>query len=429
MTMPSWWQPSRLLVAVLPWVPFACAPSSGPAPGDDAASAGRPAGTGGSGSGSAGQTSTGSAGAKGGSTSTGGSVGTGGSSNPTTGGSSGTGGTLSTGGSATTTGGTGGTGLGAAGLGTTGGSGGSGGSAGGSGGSGAMSGTGGSTSMAGQGATGGGMTDPCASVTCGTGQTCSNGTCMCMTGTLCSGSCVDTTSDANNCGTCGTKCDSGGACVDGKCVNPMCDPDTATRNGHVTHYSLATSMVACHYPTSSLPQYYGAMNEYDWNNSGVCGACVEITNGGNKLTLQIVDECPYKGNEMWCYQGSHHIDLNPAASDALNANSNPAVTWKFVPCMPKGNINYYFDSASQQYYLAVTPMNYENLVAKMEVKKGGTFTALNHTDYNTYELTDGAGTGMLTFRLTDIYNHVVVDTVNMNPGQIVNGNVQFAACP
>jgi expansin len=212
-------------------------------------------------------------------------------------------------------------------------------------------------------------------------------------------------------------------------VNPMCDPDTQTRNGHITNYSLATSMVACHYPTSSLPQYYGAMNEYDWNNAGVCGACVEITNGGNKLTVQIVDECPYKGNEMWCYQGSHHVDLNVAAYNALGANNNPAITWKYVSCTPSGNIKYYFDSASQQYYLAVTPMNIKNLVAKMEVQTAGAYTALTHTNYNTYELTSGAGTGALTFRLTDIYNHVVTDTVTMSAGQIVNGNVQFPACP
>jgi expansin (peptidoglycan-binding protein) len=89
----------------------------------------------------------------------------------------------------------------------------------------------------------------------------------------------------------------------------------------------------------------------------------------------------------------------------------------------------YFDSAVQQSYLAVTPMTHLNPVAKREVKKGGTFEALPHTSCNVYELTDGAGTGMLTFRITDIYNHVVTDTAMMTPDQIVNGNVQFDACP
>ncbi|MEO8916120.1 MAG: expansin EXLX1 family cellulose-binding protein [Polyangiaceae bacterium] len=287
------------------------------------------------------------------------------------------------------------------------------------------------SSMGGANSSMGGASDACAKLSCGTGQTCSNGACMCTTGMLCTDGCFDTQSDQNHCGSCTTKCSTGGACVSGSCVNPMCNPDTMQRSGHITTYNLATPLVACGYPTSTLPQYYGAMNEYDWNKSGVCGACVEITNSQNqkKLTVQIADECPYMGNEKWCFQGSHHIDLNGAAYGALGANNNPAITWKYVACSVTGNIKFNFDKASQQYYLAVTPMNALNLVAKMEVKVKGVYTALNHTNYNTYELTTGAGTGALTFRLTDIYNHIVTDTVTMNAGQIVNGTVQFAACP
>jgi expansin (peptidoglycan-binding protein) len=296
-------------------------------------------------------------------------------------------------------------------------------------GSGGMSAGTGSGAMSG---TGGTVTDPCAAVTCGAGQTCSDGSCKCMTGTLCTNACVDTDSDAKNCGACGTACASDGACVSGKCVNPMCNPDTMTRNGHVTNYNLQQGMmVACHWPTEKLPTLYGAMNEYDWNNAGVCGACVEITNGGNKQVIQIVDECPYKGNEQWCFQGSHHIDLNQAAYQALGANNNPAVSWKFVTCTPAGtgHINYYFDSASMQYYLAVSPYNYRNQLAKVEVKQASGYTELPRNNSNMYELKSGAGTGAITFRLTDIYNHVVTDTVMMSPGKAVEGNVQFAACP
>jgi expansin (peptidoglycan-binding protein) len=295
---------------------------------------------------------------------------------------------------------------------------------------GSLSGAGAGGSVAGAGAPAGGATDPCATVKCGTGQTCSNGTCKCTTGTLCTDACYDTQSDQNHCGDCSTKCAADGACVSGKCVNPMCNPDTQQRNGHVTTYNLATSLVACHYPTDTLPQYYGAMNQYDWNNSGVCGACVEITNGGKKLVVQITDECPdVEPNKMWCFQGSHHIDLNPAAYGALGANNNPAVSWKYVPCTSTGNIKFNFDKACQQYYLAVTPMNVKNVVAKMEVMTKDGYVALTHTDYNTYELKTGNGTGAMTFRLTDIYNHVITDTVTMAAGQVVQGAKQFAACP
>ena len=293
-------------------------------------------------------------------------------------------------------------------------------------------GTSGGTSVGGSvGSAGGGNTDPCAGVSCGTGQTCSNGSCMCTSGSLCTDGCFDFQNDQNHCGNCTTKCAADGACVSGACVTPMCKPDTEQRSGKITTYNLATSMVACHYPTSTLPQYYGAMNEYDWNNSGVCGACVEITNSQNqkKLVVQITDECPFKGNEQWCKPGSHHIDLNAAAYNNLGANNNPSVNWKFVPCTTTGNIKFYFDKAVQQYYLAVTPMNARNLVAKMEVQVMGAWKALTHTNYNTYELTTGAGVGALTFRLTDIYNHVITDTVNMSADKVVDGSKQFAACP
>jgi len=392
-------------------------------PGTEAESGhGGTSGHAGSGTSAASGTSSGARGGSAGASSTGGG----------TGATSGSAGAGATGGGAS--GGTAGTAMGggAGAVATMGGTGGSLAGAGGAGGAsspggaGGASGAGGSAPMAG---TGGGMVDPCATVTCGSGETCMNGTCMCMSGMLCGTACVDTQSDQANCGTCGMACAADGSCVDGKCVNPMCNPDTQQRSGHITHYSLATSMVACHWPTNSLPQYYGAMNEYDWNMAGVCGACVEITNGGTKLTVQIVDECPYQGNEQWCFQGSHHIDLNNAANGAINGNSNPAVTWKYVSCTPMGNVKYYFDSASQQYYLAVSPMNYRNLLAKVEVKKGGTYSALTRSNSNMFELKDGAGTGALTFRLTDIYNHVITDSVMMNPGQTVEGTKQFAACP
>jgi expansin len=300
-------------------------------------------------------------------------------------------------------------------------------------GSGAASGVGGSVGVGGAiSSMGGSMTDACASVTCATGQTCSNGTCMCTTGMACSDGCFNTQDDQNHCGNCTTKCAADGACVSGVCVNPTCKSDTEVRNGRITNYSLATSMVACHYPTNTLPMHYGAMNQYDWNESGVCGACVEITSGGKKLVVTITDECPdVEPNKQWCFKGSHHIDLNKGAKDVLDpGTTNPSVTWKYVNCTPTGNIKYYFDQGTKQYYLAVTPMNVRNVVAKMEVQVGGKWTPMPHTAHNTYVL-DGIdyGTAPLNFRTTDIYNHVIVETLAPAANKVVDGTKQFAACP
>ncbi|HEY3592224.1 MAG TPA: MXAN_6577-like cysteine-rich protein [Polyangiaceae bacterium] len=275
--------------------------------------------------------------------------------------------------------------------------------------------------------------------TCPTGQSCVAGACACAAGqSLCNGACINTQTDINNCGACGTACAVGGTCAAGKCNNPVvnCTVDNTTFNGHITFYSLITSGtnidVACHFPTNGLPQQYGAMNTEDYNNAAVCGACVEVTNSqnGSKITIPIVDECPAATNAMWCFNGSHHIDLSPPAYQALGANNNPAITWHYVPCTPTGGIQYFIDPGSNQFYLAVTILNTRYRVAKVEVLSGGTFQTMTRMRYNAWVLATGAGSGPFTFRVTDIYNHVLQDAaVPFTPSKALNGAAQFAVCP
>ncbi len=258
--------------------------------------------------------------------------------------------------------------------------------------------------------------------------------CQCPTGqAFCNGACVDVQSDVKNCGTCGNECMPGIPCQSGMCTSGgMCTSDNNTFSGHITWYTLATEMVACHYPTSSLPQYYGAMNTADYKAAAVCGACVEITNqqNGKKLNVLIADECPEASNKQWCYTGSHHIDLIKPAYDALQANNNPAISWKFVPCTPNGGVSYYFDKASKEGYLAVSPMNHRHRVTKMEVQDPtGAFIELKRSMYNMWETTAQLGPGPYTFRVTDIYNHVIQDgNIALKPAQVVAGVGQFSSC-
>jgi expansin (peptidoglycan-binding protein) len=214
-----------------------------------------------------------------------------------------------------------------------------------------------------------------------------------------------------------------------------CTPDANVYTGHITYYTLSTSMVACHFPTASLPQYYAAMNEYDYRNAAACGTCVEITNSQNqsKLTVQVVDECPFVGNEQWCFSGSHHVDLNTAAYNALGANNNPQITWRYAPCnatVNSGNVQYFWDSGTQQFYLAVTIMNTRHELSKVEIMKNGSYVAMTRQRYNVWTDGGGVGTGPFTFRLTDKYGHQIIDAnIPMNANQVVAGHVQFPVCP
>ncbi|CAG8588798.1 3568_t:CDS:2, partial [Diversispora eburnea] len=61
---------------------------------------------------------------------------------------------------------------------------------------------------------------------CADAQICQDGKCVCPNGnTFCSPTCVDTTSDIQNCGSCGNICPSDNVCVNGACVDCAVNSD------------------------------------------------------------------------------------------------------------------------------------------------------------------------------------------------------------
>ena len=85
-------------------------------------------------------------------------------------------------------------------------------------------------------------------VVCGANQHCSNSSCTCNSGlTMCSGQCVNLTSDANNCGSCSHVCPSGDTCVSSSCAAPRnvtgTDIDGDHKGDFVTRNSSGTFQV------------------------------------------------------------------------------------------------------------------------------------------------------------------------------------------
>lgn len=213
---------------------------------------------------------------------------------------------------------------------------------------------------------------------------------------------------------------------------PACTEDSALRDGHATWYELTTPLVNCSYETPTLPRYYAAMNEDDYGSAAACGRCVRVIHAENGRTIDvlIVDQCPFLGNEQWCYAGSHHLDLDPAAFALLDdpVRGHFPVRWRYIACNPAGNIRYHFHADASQYWMAVQIRDHRYAIASVEVESSGQYRWLNRESWNYWTGSD-AGGGPYSFRVTDIHGQVLVDhNIPLSPGQDVEGSGQFEPC-
>jgi len=149
---------------------------------------------------------------------------------------------------------------------------------------------------------------------------CMNGSCSiaCPAPTVeCTGACVDTKTDINNCGMCGTACDM----QKEQCISGMCCP-----MGQQVCNSMCTD------------------TQTDANNCGMCGMKCPMNMpscGGGKCsslyTFQgIQTNLPIANLAGWkqCYTDTYNISIN-----ATNVVNNCPGTYLLLGCMPNNNPN------------------------------------------------------------------------------------------
>ncbi len=204
----------------------------------------------------------------------------------------------------------------------------------------------------------------------------------------------------------------------------QCIPDTSTHSGEATYYTFADGTGNCLFDASPQDLMLGAMNDPDYGNSEVCGECVELTGPDGTVKVRIVDRCPE------CLPGD--IDLSPEAFALVAPLSRGRIpiSWHLIPCEVTGPLEYHFKDGSSQWWTAVQVRNHRHPIASVEyLTGGGTFKSVNRVDYNFFVESGGMGPGPYTFRVTDIYGHLVVDEgiVHVENGTVA-GEGQFPEC-
>jgi expansin len=190
--------------------------------------------------------------------------------------------------------------------------------------------------------------------------------------------------------------------------------------GIATYYA-ATGDGDCSFGPSPNDLMVAAMDAAEYDNSEVCGECVQITGPMATITVTIVDLCP------GCGQG--HLDLSQEAFAMIadpSAGQVP-ITWEVVACDVTGSIEYRFKEGSSQYWTAIQVRNIRLPVTNFEWLDDGTWSVVQRQSYNYFVDSAGVGTtGAFQVRVTALGGEQLTDTLaGVMPGVIVNGAAQF----
>ena len=195
--------------------------------------------------------------------------------------------------------------------------------------------------------------------------------------------------------------------------------------GIATYYG-ATGAGACSFDPSPNDLLVAAMNADEYNNAAVCGAYVYVIGPKGAVTVRIVDLCPE------CKAG--HLDLSQEAFGQIAdlPQGRVSITWQVVSPALGGPIAYHFKDGSNQWWTAVQIRNHRNPIARLEYfTTGGQWVSVPRTSYNYFVQTNpGMGPGPYTFRVTDSYGNVLIDSgIPHIENGTVNGSNQFPPGP
>jgi expansin (peptidoglycan-binding protein) len=194
----------------------------------------------------------------------------------------------------------------------------------------------------------------------------------------------------------------------------------ATYTGEGTYYDFADGDGNCAFGPSPDDLMVAAINAAQYNNAALCGAYAAVTGPKGSVTVRIVDQCPE------CPHGD--LDFSPEAFVEIAdlPQGRVPISWQLVSPVLDGPIVYHYKSDSHEYWSAVQIRNHRNPITHFEfMNTNGVFQEVPRESYNYFHLS-GIGTGPFTFRVTDYFGNMIVDSnVSWIPGGDVPSQHQF----
>ncbi|XP_006812919.2 uncharacterized protein LOC102803478 [Saccoglossus kowalevskii] len=214
-------------------------------------------------------------------------------------------------------------------------------------------------------------------------------------------------------------------------AEPICEEslDGPQFQGRATYFHAAPAMAgngACML-ASDDPMVVG-MAGANYENSQVCGECIEVTGPqGNSVVVSVIDMCGCEENGLNLSQESFRILESDVSFGSID------VTWRVVTCDIEGNINYRFLDGSSKWWFGIQAINHKYPVARMELRQRRTnaWIDLERSNTNFFMKPTSISTIEAPFelRLTSVNGYVVTDNIDaIQSDELIEGTGQFGNC-
>jgi expansin (peptidoglycan-binding protein) len=209
--------------------------------------------------------------------------------------------------------------------------------------------------------------------------------------------------------------------------DPACY-DAAPFTGSAATFGARLSTAGCFPEEQAMPASLGQVAVRPDSLAGglaSCGACLELTGTAGTRVAIVVDDCDGCGSSL-----ALDLDADTFAAITGAGEGMVEIEARAVPCPVTGALRWASSAGTNPYFVKLYALDHRHPLRAVALRVDGAFVPLARTDDNAWQWTSGGQTvePPYTLRVTDVFGHVVEDTVDVAGGNAAAGAAQLPVC-
>ena len=181
-----------------------------------------------------------------------------------------------------------------------------------------------------------------------------------------------------------------------------CYDTTYTGDGTFYDSIAGTSSGNCGTPIAIDEYQYCALNNFQYNNSEACEACINVTGPKGSVLLRVVDRCPK------CLSGDVDMHVRAFTEIADEIDGRVPISWQYVECPLQNNIEIIFKEGSSMFHTEIQIRNLKHAIETLEyLNDDGIWIKPERKLYNFFVEDNGISSPM-TLRTTSVLGEELV---------------------